>query len=137
MDSATFSLVNYRFDKVEMNFSLSNEGDTWLISIVPQGLYTPEAGEYELSFLFQGKLGENGKSFIKVHCSAIFSFGCSIKLEEIPSYFYANSIAILFPYVRAFISTVTLQANIPLVLLPTYNLSSLQEELKNNTRVKC
>lgn len=38
-------------------------------------------------------------------------------LEDIPDYFYANSIAILFPYVRAFVSTVSLQANIP----PNYN----------------
>lgn len=65
------------------------------------------------SFVSKGDWGEKEEApFIKVHCSAVFNFGCSIKFEEIPSYFYANSIAIIFPYVRAFISTVTLQANI-------------------------
>lgn len=50
-----------------------------------------------------------------------------------PSYFYRNSIAIVFPYIRAFISTVTLQANIPPIILPTMNLTSLEIPLKQNT----
>lgn len=53
--------------------------------------------------------------------------------DEIPTYFYRNAIAIIFPYVRAFISTVTLQSNIPPVILPTMNLSSLESPLKENT----
>lgn len=49
--------------------------------------------------------------------------------------FYANSIAIVFPYIRAFISTVTLQANlVSPILLPTMNLTSLGERLMNNTK---
>lgn len=137
MENATFTLVNYKFDKVELDFVPRCEEKKWQISIAPKGVYSPATGVYELFFCFQGRLGEKEEApFIKVHCSAVFNFGCSIKIEEIPSYFYANSIAIIFPYVRAFISTVTLQANIPPVVLPTYNLSSLQEELRNNTVIK-
>ena len=50
--------------------------------------------------------------------------------------FISNSIAILFPYVRAFVSTLTLQANIKPILLPTLNLSSLQDILRENTTTK-
>ncbi|EXZ22215.1 pretranslocase subunit SecB family protein, partial [Bacteroides fragilis str. S13 L11] len=57
-------------------------------------------------------------------------------LAEIPNFFYPNSIAILFPYVRAFVSTLTLQANIKPILLPTLNLSSLQDTLRENTTTK-
>lgn len=42
----------------------------------------------------------------------------------------------VIPYVRAFISSVSVQAGIPPIVLPTYNLSVLQEELKENTRVE-
>ena len=55
-------------------------------------------------------------------------------LEEIPGFFYPNSLAIIFPYVRAFVSTITLQANVHPVMLPTLNLIGLTEELRSNTR---
>lgn len=56
--------------------------------------------------------------------------------EEIPDFFYKNSIAILFPFVRAYVSIITIQANVPSVMLPTLNLSSLESELKENTTLK-
>jgi preprotein translocase subunit SecB len=68
-------------------------------------------------------------------CKARFVFREPVLLEEIPDYFYLNSIAILFPYVRAFVSIITLQANINPLMLPTMNLASLQETLKKNTNV--
>ncbi len=69
----------------------------------------------------------------QIKCIAIFEFEDKINFEDIPSYFYINSIAILFPYVRAFVSTVTLQANIPPIVLPTMNISSLGKPLKEST----
>lgn len=70
---------------------------------------------------------------ISVNCQAEFMFESARTLEDIPDYFYANSIAILFPYVRAFVSTVSLQANIPPIIIPTLNLSPLKDYLKANT----
>ena len=65
-----------------------------------------------------------------------FDFENVNKIEDIPSFFYRNSIAILFPYVRAYISLVTNQANIPALVLPTMNLVSLEKPLKENTTQK-
>ena len=64
---------------------------------------------------------------ISVNCQAEFMFESARTLEDIPDYFYANSIAILFP------STVSLQANIPPIIIPTLNLSPLKDYLKANT----
>lgn len=55
--------------------------------------------------------------------------------NEIPNYFYANSLAIIFPYIRAFVSTITLQSNMHPIVLPTVNLMGLSEKLKRNTDV--
>lgn len=55
--------------------------------------------------------------------------------NEIPDYFYANSLAIIFPYIRAFVSTITLQSNMHPIVLPTVNLMGLSEKLKRNTDV--
>ena len=60
-------------------------------------------------------------------------FSIFLKLNSIPSFFYKNAIAIMFPYVRAFISTLTLQANTKLLNLGLMNLSSLEKPLIENT----
>ncbi|HLO91987.1 MAG TPA: hypothetical protein VK172_12560 [Lentimicrobium sp.] len=73
------------------------------------------------------------KPFIKIDCVATYRFQEKLNFQDIPPYFYQNSIAILFPYVRAFVSTVTLQANIGPILLPTMNLSELESPLRDNT----
>ena len=72
---------------------------------------------------------------VGVSCVASFSFENVHELSDIPDYFYPNSIAILFPYIRAFVSTMSLQANIQPILLPTVNLIGLTDDLKNNTKV--
>ena len=70
---------------------------------------------------------------MRINCKGLFDFKNVETIEDIPDFFYKNSIAILFPYVRAYISLVTTQANVPGILLPTYNLSNLEEKLRNNT----
>ena len=70
---------------------------------------------------------------ISVGSVARFSFSSLMKFEDIPDYFYSNSVAILFPYMRAFVSTVSLQSNIPPLILPTLNLTKLGETLKKNS----
>ena len=71
----------------------------------------------------------------EVSCEAIFTFNAQVTIDEIPDYFYPNSIAILFPYIRAFVSTMSLQANVQPIMLPTINLTGLTEELKKQTQV--
>lgn len=76
---------------------------------------------------------ESEIEFLKLGCIANFSFPPETTLEDIPEYFYVNSIAIFFPYLRAFISNLTVQANQRPFILPLMNLTSLGQELKANT----
>jgi preprotein translocase subunit SecB len=133
MKEASFRLEGYRFEKVNMDLS-ANPGQIG-INIVPSGVYNPSNGQYDLSFVFQALRQTDNQAFITILCKARFVFREPVLLEEIPDYFYLNSIAILFPYVRAFVSIITLQANINPLMLPTMNLASLQETLKKNTNV--
>jgi preprotein translocase subunit SecB len=132
MNKAAFSLKEYMFDKVKIDFSnkTSNELD---IVFNPSGVFKADESAFELKFIFNAHNGNVENSFVEIECIANFKFEEKVTFEEIPSYFFRNSIAILFPYVRAFISTVTLQANIPPIVLPTMNLSELEKPLKENT----
>ena len=131
---AAFSLERYVFNKIEIDFDLNSQNELE-IDFSPSGVFKQTDSEslFELKFIFSAKDKGATKAFVGIECNSTFKFASGISFEEIPSYFYANSIAILFPYVRAFISTVTLQANYPPIVLATMNLSSLEETLKNKT----
>lgn len=134
MEKAAFALVNYSFDKVIIDYSLKS-GQEIKIKFIPEGVFTKtkEKSTYNLSFNFTAISDNKENPFVDIQCNAIFEFAHPITYEEIPSFFYANSIAIIFPYLRAFVSTVTLQANKKPIVLPTMNLSSLEKDLRDNT----
>ncbi|QJB42780.1 protein-export chaperone SecB [Chitinophaga oryzae] len=44
--------------------------------------------------------------------------------------------ALVFPYLRAFITTLTSVANLNPLILPTYNLSNLGTQLKERTTIE-
>lgn len=127
MEKAVFTMHSYKFIKVDMNLDKPISGDLSL-ELKPSGIFDAKTLKYELVFDFIAKLGRS--KLIQIKCKALFD----LSAPEIPDYFYANSIAIVFPYVRAFISTITLQANIGKpIILPTYNLLSLKKQLEENT----
>ena len=134
VSKAAFSLCAYKFVKVEMNLDSIDPNSKYSIKIIPSGIFTPDSGIYQLSFTFKAKVDE--KEIVNIVCTADYKFNTPMDVNDIPEYFYANSIAIIFPYVRAFVSTVTLQANVIPMLIPTLNLSNLSGELKANTSVK-
>jgi preprotein translocase subunit SecB len=135
INKAAFSFEKYTFNKVEIDFDSNNLSELE-IDFSPSGIFkqTASGSVFELKFIFSAKDKETSAGFVLIECNSTFRFASNIQFEEIPSFFYANSIAIVFPYIRAFVSTVTLQANFPPIVLPTMNLSSLEEPLRKHTK---
>lgn len=135
MEKASFSLIRYSFDKVDIDYTRKNE-DGIRVNFDPSGLFKQkdDKSEYRLRFIFTATNKGSENPFVEIECNALFEFSANIGIEDIPEYFYVNSIAILFPYVRAFVSTITLQSNYPALVLPTMNLMSLAGPLKENTK---
>jgi len=132
MQKAAFSIINYQFDKV--NIDLANHKNNELaLSFKTEGFFYKETAIYELKFQVRVTHNESENPFVEVQCKGMFKLENVTQLEEIPDFFYKNSIAILFPYVRAYVSLVTTQANVPGIILPTLNLSGLEMELRKNT----
>ena len=132
MQKAAFSIINYQFDKVSIDLSNHSNKDLSL-SFDTSGIYFNENQNFELRFVVKVAQNADEKSFAEISCKGTFKFENIESFENIPEFFYRNSIAILFPYVRAYLSLVTTQANVPGIILPTLNLSNLEAELKKNT----
>ncbi len=132
MQKAAFSLEKYQFDKVNIDL-FNHKNNNFDINFDQKGIFFKKDSKFELTFSVKAFNDDVNKPFIFIQCIATFKFEEIKTLEEIPEYFYKNSIAILFPFVRAYLSMVTMQANVPLLLLPTLNLMSLSDPLKQNT----
>lgn len=135
MEKATFSLSNYQFEKVSIDLTQHTSNDL-LIDFDPSGVYSSQDKVFELTFSVKIFGKEQTLPFILVQCKGVFEFENALSLDTIPDYFYRNAIAILFPYVRAYVSLITTQANVPGIIMPTLNLTNLEEGLKNNTTQK-
>lgn len=134
MEKAAFKLDNYHFTKASLDFNIPNDAEL-NISFNPKGVFYAKDARYDLVFDVTVECVETNTDVVKVSCEASFSFGNKVSIENIPDYFYPNSLAIVFPYVRAFVSTISLQANVQPVVLPTVNLMGLTEKLKEQTKI--
>jgi len=135
MQKAAFSIINYQFDRVQIDLNNHKSKNLSLV-FNTNGLYNKENSTFELQFVVKVANKEAEKPFVEISCKGNFKFENVSCFEEIPDFFYRNSIAILFPYVRSYLSLVTTQANVPGIILPTLNLSNLETELKTNTTTK-
>ena len=100
----------------------------------PSGLIFVAERKFQLDLTFIAQTEATDKEEV-IHCelTAYFSFNVDGEFL-VPDYFYRNSIAIVYPYLRAFISVLTSQAQVKHLILPVLNLSSLEKKLKDNTR---
>lgn len=130
--NAAFSLEHYLFDKVYINLENYNKNE-YRIEFNPSGIFKKEDKTYTLNFGFTATCDGLIDSFVSINCVGVFKFNNIEGIDEIPPYFYRNSIAILFPFLRGFLSMVTIQANVPPILLPTMNLTSLEKPLLEKT----
>lgn len=129
-ENASFQLKRYEFPRFEFDATSLKDGEL-SIDFDPKGEFKKLERLYTLTLKVCITQGEN--QVAKVECIASFLFSKEVSLSSIPEFFYPNSIAIIFPYIRAFISLVTTQSQGSGIILPTLNLSGLGKKLEEQT----
>lgn len=80
--------------------------------------------EHKMRLLLEARIdSENKAMHIDVKVVGYFEFESTITEEEKNVFFKTNAPAILFPYIRAYIGTLTSLSGVHPVILPTINLS--------------
>jgi preprotein translocase subunit SecB len=132
---ASFSFKGYQVRSFSYAEPVNPKIDSLSIDFDPSGTFSKGSGIFEVKFNFKAfiKEGDQSQDVITAILYTAFQFEGKLGLSDVPSYFYRNSIAIVFPYLRAFISNLTLQANVKPIILPILNLSDLEEPLRKNT----
>lgn len=80
---------------------------------------------------------EGGKLNIRVASESIFNFDNHINIEELKKgLFTKNAPAIVFPYIRAYIASLTALSGVPTLNLPTLNMTKLGEDLQSKITIQ-
>lgn len=115
-------------------FELNQEENVGELSIgfKSEGKLDFEKGKFNLELgIFISDSAETLK--IEIESIGFFSFE-NLDRESLSNFLYINAPAILFPYLRAYISSLTTLSGIRPIVLPTLNLSSLREDLESNIK---
>lgn len=133
-DLSKFQFNGYSINKSLIELQENSNFDNIKIGFKVSGLVNQNEKIY---FLNLSVSITNEEKDLKIQVDAIgkFKFETVDKIEDISSFFYTNSSAILFPYIRAYISTLTNLSGNRSITLPTMNLTNLAEELKSNTKI--
>lgn len=79
--------------------------------------------------IFENAEKNNFPFSLEINLTGVFELD-NIYMEDRVSFAEVNAVAILFPYVRAIVSTFTANANVPPLILPPINVVSLIENNK-------
>lgn len=119
----TDSSIKFEMDKeIHSNLSIDIENTSW--SDIDEGKFN-----LELNVKIKD---ENENLNIQVKCLGLFEFEQQLNDSMKHIFFNTNAPAILFPYLRAYISTLTSLSGLKTVLLPTIDLSGRAERIKEN-----
>lgn len=130
---------DFRFEKYIIKYSLIDikgeltDNDSLNISITPKGI------KYKDKFILtlDVKISDN-KNIVTINIivDGIFFFKENIPCEQIGQYFTVNAPAIIFPYIRGYISMLTSLSGMGNIVIPTLNLTDLGKELAENIEDK-
>jgi preprotein translocase subunit SecB len=129
-----FQFKGYRINRSLIELDENSNFENLKISFAVSGLVKRVENLFILNLSVKIKNDESNLK-IEVDTIANFLFEKVENIDDISSFFYNNSSAILFPYIRAYISTLTNLSGNRSITLPTMNLTNLADELRANTTI--
>ena len=124
-ETSRFRFVNYIIRKSELEFSGEIKSNELDINITP----TIEVDEKFYKLTLNVVVTTDNNDFkASIDMMGIFEYQTCDK-QQLNIFFAHSAPAIMFPYIRAYIHSLTALSGIPGVMIPTLNLTSMGEEI--------
>lgn len=130
-EKAPIQFLNFKV--IESHIVFNKTADFKIdININPKGIVFKSLNQFNLQLFVDIKdVDDNFK--INIVTDSIFSYPEDADIASyMESLFIVNAPAIIFPYIRAYISSLTALSGMPTLNLPTLNLSQVGNNLKGN-----
>lgn len=135
VSKASFSFENYIIKDATIRVSNKQIDKHINFRFEPKGLIDKEQKQFILTL--ETFVEDSARSFeMKVIADATFNYVEDEQGNIREAFLIHNAPAILFPYIRAYISALSSLSGIPSILLPTINMSGLAENLRANIVTK-
>lgn len=132
MENSKFQFKGFNITRSLIEVNEKQKLSKISIEFEPKGFLNKKSNTFDLHLGI--KIQDDNKSFkIEVQAVAFYEFESEIAISSPSSLFYVNAPAILFPYIRAYISTLTNLSGFPPINLPTLNLTSLGKDIESKT----
>ena len=133
MDESKFQFKGFTIIRSLIERNNNKPSKKLSLAFAPKGFINKEESTFQLHLGV--KIEDENKSFnVEIDAVANYTFNNKTGLDNLNNFFYINAPALLFPYIRAYISTLTNLSGFEPINLPTLNMSKLGEDLKNNTK---
>jgi preprotein translocase subunit SecB len=132
MEDSKFQFKGFAIKKAFFERKDGEPSTKFDLNFSPKGFVNKKESRFQLH-LGVNITDEKDVFSIEIQAVADFIFSSGIESKQLNSFFYVNAPAILFPYIRAYISTLTTLSGLKPLTLPTLNLTNLGKELENNT----
>lgn len=130
--TSTFQFKGYRIERSLIELKSAEIGENFSISFDSKGTINKAESTFQLSLTAYIK-DKKDTINIEVDIVSYFVFDSKIEKGQLDKLFFVNAPAIIFPYIRSYITTLTALSGIDPIILPTLNLSALGKELEQNT----
>jgi len=129
---SSFQFKSHFFKKSIIDLSGGQTDNDFNVTIEPAGLINEKERTFQLHLKITA---EDDEKTAKVEVEAVGNYTYTVGEEgHLNNFFFINAPAILFPYIRAYIGTLTNLSGIKPINLPTFNLTNLRDRLKEKTK---
>lgn len=127
IEKARFRFVEYLFQETSIKLTGEDIGDDVEFGIEPNGIFEEDNKMFILTL---NVLVKDKKSSLEVKMTVTGKFEYETNdIQELVPYLGFNAPAIMFPYIRAYITNITALGGISPIILPTLNMESVGKEL--------
>lgn len=124
-ETSRFRFLNYIIKKSELEFTGEIKSTELNLSIAPTIEYDDKLYKLTLNVVVTT---ENNDFKASIEMMGVFEYETSDR-KQLNIFFAHSAPAIMFPYIRAYIHSLTALSGIPGVMIPTLNLSSMGDDI--------
>ena len=127
VEKARFRIVEYLFKETSIKLTGEDISDDVEFGIEPNGIFEEDNKMFILTL---NVLVKDKKSSLEVKMTVTGKFKYETNdIQELVPYLGFNAPAIMFPYIRAYITNITALGGMSPIILPTLNMESVGKEL--------
>jgi preprotein translocase subunit SecB len=129
-NKSSFQFIEHIITKsIFINKKINKNKKDYNLNLKPSGILNNDAKQFQLALDLE-IVDKNEESLLNVEIIGFFKYQGEI--EDVKNFLCLNAPALLYPYLRAYVSTITTLSGLGTYTLQTMNLIGLKDDIEKN-----